>query len=318
MRKEWHCLTLFLVAASASPLRNVTAQTPSASDAVLAERIEHSPILPLSDQHFQLQGLPSGSVVGPVFGVAAGRNGIIYVMQRGKQADPILAFDLHGNLLRSWGRGDFVLPHSLRVDQDGNVWAVDAGASVVIKYSSAGKKLLTIVVGQAPDNGSLFHGATDVAFAPNGRLLITDGYGNARVLEFTADGRRIREWGHSGSEPGEFHLPHSVQIGSDGVVYVADRENGRVERFDMKGKFLGEIDQLGRCYSLKLTNSALWVSMGPLGKDPGAPGWLVKLDPRTGRILGYLNLPEFEGHQIDILRSGEVVVTAGDGLQLLR
>jgi hypothetical protein len=188
-----------------------------------------------------------------------------------------------------------------------------------MKYSPAGKKLLTIVVGQAPDTGSPFRGATDMAFAQNGHLLITDGYGNARVLEYTADGRRIREWGRSGAESGEFHLPHSIQIGPDGIVYVADRENGRIEEFNMQGKFLREIDQLGRCYSLKLTNGVLWVSMSPLGEDPGAPGWLVKIDPRTGRILGHLDLREtLEGHQIDILRSGEPVVTAGDELLLFR
>lgn len=158
-----------------------------------------------------------------------------------------------------------------------------------------------------------------MAFAQNGHLLITDGYGNARVLEYTADGRRIREWGRSGAESGEFHLPHSIQIGPDGIVYVADRENGRIEEFNMQGKFLREIDQLGRCYSLKLTNGVLWVSMSPLGEDPGAPGWLVKIDPRTGRILGHLDLREtLEGHQIDILRSGEPVVTAGDELLLFR
>jgi hypothetical protein len=99
-------------------------------------------------------------------------------MQRGNMADPILAFDLHGNLLRSWGRGDFILPHSLRLDDEGNVWAVDAGASLVIKYSPAGKKLLTIVVGQTPETGSPFRGATDVAFAPNRHVLIADGFWN--------------------------------------------------------------------------------------------------------------------------------------------
>jgi hypothetical protein len=317
VRKRWRHLNLLLLAAASLYIRPMAAQTSESSDAVLERRIEDSPTLRFKGKRFRFRALPLGWIVGPVSGVAADGNGTIYVMQRGNMADPILAFDLHGNLLRSWGRGDFILPHSLRLDDEGNVWAVDAGASLVIKYSPAGKKLLTIVVGQTPDTGSPFRGATDVAFAPNRHVLIADGYGNARILEYTADGRWMREWGRSGAGPGEFHLPHAIQISRDGIVYVADRENGRIEEFNLQGKFLREIDQLGRCYSLKLANGALWASMGPLGKDPGAPGWLVKLDPQSGRILGHLDLrEEREGHQIDILRSGEPVVTAGHELLL--
>jgi len=316
-RRRRRFFNLLLLAASFLCIRPIAAQTSRSSDAALEKRVEGSPTLPFKQERFQFRALPAGWVIGVVSGVAADDNGTIYVMQRGNNADPILAFDLHGNLLRSWGRGDFVLPHSLRVDDKGNVWVVDTGASAVIKYSPAGKKLLTIVVGDAPNTGNRFRGATDVAFAPSGHVLITDGYGNARVLEYSADGRRIREWGRSGAAPGEFHLPHAIQVSKDGTVYVADRENGRIEEFTREGNFLREIDQLGRCYSLKLKNGVLWASTGPLGEASGAAGWVVKLDPQTGRILGHLNLPKSSGHQIDVLPSGEPIVTAGDGLLLL-
>src|SRR5580658_8097628 len=223
MRVRWRYLNLLLFLGSLISTCLIVPQVSESSDTALETRVENSPAIPLKQMQFQFHSLPDGWQIGPISGVAADRKGIIYVMQRGFNADPILAFDTQGNLLRSWGKGDFDLPHSLRVDPEGNVWAIDAGASVFIKYSPVGKKLLTIVVGQAPDTGSPFRGATDVAFAPNGHVFITDGYGNARILEYTADGRRIREWGHSGSGPGEFRLPHSIQISSGGLVYVADR-----------------------------------------------------------------------------------------------
>jgi hypothetical protein len=90
--------------------------------------------------------------------------------------------------------------------------------------SPLGEKLMTITVGEQPDNGSPFAGTTDIAFGSNGHFYITDGYGNARVLEYTADGKRVKQWGKAGSSPGELHLPHVIQISEDGTIYVADRE----------------------------------------------------------------------------------------------
>ena len=295
------------------------AQLSRISGPALARRIENSPRLPFKETHLQLHAPYPGWELGPVSGVAVGQNGTIYVIQRGSKAEPILVFDKHGDPLRSWGNGDFTLPHSVRLDPLGNVWAVDAGASKIIKYSSTGKKLLTITVKPVPNNGSPFRGATDLAFAPNGHVFITDGYENARVLEYTADGQEVQEWGTPGTGPAEFHLPHAIQISRNGIIYVADRENGRVEKFDLKGKFLGEIDDLGRCYALKLDHGMLWASMSPMDEDPGAPGWLVKMNPRSGEILGHLDLPDQrEGHAFDVLESGEPVVTAGDGLLLFQ
>jgi hypothetical protein len=146
-------------------------------------------------------------------------------------------------------------------------------------------------------------------------LFVSDGYGNARIVEYTSTGREVRHWGGHGAGAGEFHLPHAIQISQTGIIYVADRENGRIEEFDLKGKFAGEIDQLGRCYSLKLDHGVLWASASPMGEDPGAPGWLLKLDPVSGKLLGHIAIPEqYAGHAIDVLPSGEPVVTVGNGL----
>ena len=132
---------------------------------------------------------------------------------------------------------------------------------MVYKFSPDGKKLLEINIGgqlYRPCRGN-FCSTTDIAFAPNGHLFISDGYSNARILEYTPDGTKIKEWGTYGTGPGQFHLPHSiVRIDENGIVYVADRENSRIQRFDMDGKFLGEWDSMGRAFGLSLQGGALW------------------------------------------------------------
>src|SRR5580704_10732998 len=107
----------------------------------------------------------SGSF-GTVSSVAADRNGVIYVLQRGDKADPVIAVDKEGRVLRSWGKGMYTVPHSVRVDPDGNIWTVDAGSSVLLKFSPEGKKLQQIDVGEvAPEERCAFLtlcGTTDI------------------------------------------------------------------------------------------------------------------------------------------------------------
>jgi sugar lactone lactonase YvrE len=251
--------------------------------------------------------------------VAVDGKGDLYEIQRGDNADPILVLNSKGKVLRSWGKGDFELPHSIRIDPSGNIWAVDSGSSVVIEYSPQGHKLMTIHVGEQPKNGSAFHGATDIAFGPDGRIFIADGYGNARILEYAADGSRIKEWGKPGAGPGEFHLPHAIQIDTSGTIYVADRENGRIEKFDLEGNYLGAIAHLGRIYSFKLANGVLWATMGSFKQPPGSQVWLVELDPVSGKILGHFDVPgERAGHCIEQMSSGEIIMTHGNELLLLK
>jgi len=309
------CVYFALFAQLPRQATRVGCEMQHSTTAQLRARIEASPILPFKAVHFSAVSPASGWRSGAVSGVAVDRNGTIYEIQRGEKADPIVVLDRNGKVLRSWGRGDFNIPHSIRVDPSGNVWTVDAASSTVIQYSALGQKLMTIAVGEQPDNGSPFDGTTDVAFGPNGLIYITDGYGNARVLEYTSGGKRVKQWGKPGTAPGEFKLPHAIQIDYQGTIYVADRENGRIQKFDLNGNFRGEIDHLGRTYSLKLMNGALWVSMGPFDQPPGSPGWVVKLDPQGGEILGHLDIPEERGgHSLELMPSGEPLLTLGNEL----
>jgi hypothetical protein len=145
-------------------------------------------------------------------------------------------------------------------------------------------------------------------------IFISDGYANARVLKYTAYGRKVGEWGSPGNGPGQFSLPHSVVVDENNVLYVADRENGRIEKFDLDGKFLGEIPNLGRTYSLKPgANGTLWAGMQPLDEPPGSPGWVVKLDRKTGKILGYVTVSERAGlHSVEDTGEGQPMTSVGN------
>ena len=141
---------------------------------------------------------PAGiKVAAPIEGlvswVASDKKGLIYLLQRGDQADPVIVVDRNGKIVRSWGKGMYTTPHAIRIDPQGNVWTTDAASSMVYKFSPEGKKLMEIEVGGQPTPCGAFCSTTDIAFAPNGHLFISDGYRNARILEYTADGKKIRE-----------------------------------------------------------------------------------------------------------------------------
>lgn len=252
-----------------------------------------------------------GWALGMVSWVAADRDGLIYLLQRGDKADPIVVIDQTGKIVRSWGKGLFTTPHAIRVDPQGNVWTTDAASSMVYKFSPDGKTLLQIEVGGQPTPCGNFCSTTDVAFAPDGHLFIADGYRNARILEYSAEGTKLREWGSAGTGPGQFRLPHSIQVDAAGIVYVADRENGRIQRFDRTGKFLGEWSQYGKTFGLALAGDAIWLSTIPRGPN-SAPGWLIKLERDSGKLLGYVE--SAGNHGMDVLPDGDLLQAPGPDL----
>src|SRR5262249_20805018 len=110
--------------------------------------------------------------------------GTIYVLQRGEKADPVIVLNPAGKIVRSWGKGLYKIPQSIRIDPEGNIWITDSGSSMVLKVTPRGEKLMEISVGEQPPGRGATNGTTDIAFGPNGRLFISDGYGNSRVLEY--------------------------------------------------------------------------------------------------------------------------------------
>jgi DNA-binding beta-propeller fold protein YncE len=249
-----------------------------------------------------------GWAMGMVSWVASSKDGLVYLLQRGDAADPVVVVDTNGRVVRSWGKGLYSTPHAIRLDPQGNVWTTDAANSMVYKFSPDGTVLLKIEVGGQPSPCNNFCSTTDIAFASDGHLFIADGYRNARVLEYTADGRKVREWGKAGTGPGEFRLPHSIQIDERGIVYVADRENGRIQRFDRQGTFLGEWTQYGKTFGLTLVGNALWLSTIPRGPNT-APGWLLQVNRDTGALSGFV---ESQGnHGVDVTVGGDLLLAPG-------
>jgi len=255
-----------------------------------------------------LEQVPLNSV-GTVSSAAIDRSGVIYVLQRGDKAGPVIAVDKQGKMLRSWGQGMFTVPHSVRVDAAGNVWTVDAGSSVILKFTPQGKKLQEISVGEmAVGDKCAFPtlcGTTDIAFGPDGRLFISDGYGNARILEYSTEGKRVRVWGSAGTGPGQFQIPHGIAYDRN-ILYVADRGNSRVQRFDLDGHYLSEWTNLGRPFALRVTGGALWVST-MFTKESQARPLILKVDLATGKILGQIEAPG--PHSIDVSDDGEIVAS---------
>ena len=281
-----------------------------AQTAQLQEILQKSQKLPNAQETLKVTPPQAGWEMGMVSWVTSDKNGLIYLLQRGDKADPVIVLNKEGKVVRSWGKGMYTMPHAIRVDPQGNVWTTDAASSMVYKFSPDGKKLMEINVGGQPTPcRNNFCSTTDIAFAPNGHLYISDGYANARILEYTADGKKIKEWGQPGTGPGQFRLPHSIQIDENGIVYVADRENGRIQRFDLQGKYLGEWDQYGKTFGLKLDKNAIWLSTQPRNLPNNAKGWLIKLDRKTGKVLGYVNS---EGnHGMDVMTSGDILQAPG-------
>jgi len=201
------------------------------------------------------------------------------------------------------------VPHSVRADPDGNIWTVDAGSSVILKFTPQGKKLQEISVGEmAVGDKCAFPtlcGTTDITFGPNGRLFISDGYGNARILEYTSGGKRVKVWGSAGTGPGQFQIPHGIAYQAN-TLFVADRGNSRVQRFDLEGRYLGEWTGLGRPFALKVAGGALWVST-MLTKESQAKPAILKVDLPTGKVLGQIESPG--PHSIDVSEAGEVVAS---------
>jgi len=293
------CLFLFAQRGPTSTPAEIEAGTQAATK--LRAMIEAAPKLPLEQTDLAVK-LPQGQELGMVSWLARDpKTGVTWLIQRGDKADPVIAVDKEGRILHSFGKGLFKIPHAIRLDLEGNVWTVDAASSTVIKFNPKGEKLLQIDAGGQQAEGRAFRGTTDITFAPKGRIFISDGYSNARILEYTADGKKVHEWGSTGTGPGQFHLPHSIVVDENNILYVADRENGRIEKFDLDGKFLGEIPNLGRIYSLKLgANGTLWAGMQQLNEPTGSPGWVVKLDRKTGKILGYVPVTEKAGlHSVE-------------------
>ncbi|MGJ4953722.1 peptidyl-alpha-hydroxyglycine alpha-amidating lyase family protein [Bradyrhizobium sp. HKCCYLS20291] len=191
--------------------------------------------------------LPDGWELTDVASVAVDSKDRVYAFNRG--AHPMIVFDRDGNFLKSWGEGLFSRAHGLSIDADDNLYCTDDGDHTVRKCTPEGKVLLTIGLPERPTpfmSGEPFNRCTHTALSPSGEIYVSDGYGNARVHKYTPDGKLIRSWGEPGSDPGQFNIVHNIATDADGFVYVADRENHRIQIFDRDGRYETQWNNLHR------------------------------------------------------------------------
>ena len=209
--------------------------------------------------------LPNGVNFGEVPGVAVNSKGHIFVFTRSNSAHgpayrptaaQLMEFDANGEFVREVGKDLYAwaFAHSVRIDKDDNIWAIDKGSDMIVKFNPGGRVVWVFgrrqesaeaetkpwehVQPPLPPIDGLFRQPTDVAWDSKGNIYITDGYINSRVAKYDKNGDWVKSWGEPGTGPGQFHLPHSIAIDATDNVYVGDRSNHRIQVFDTEGHFI--------------------------------------------------------------------------------
>jgi len=259
--------------------------------------------------------LPAGVTMGATASVAFDANGHLFVLTRGDKT--FFEFNPDGSFIRSFGDKLFTRSHGLRIDRDGNLWATDVGGHIVVKMTRDGQPLLTIgTKGEAGEwneaTGShKLNQPNDVVLAGNGDVFVAQGHtpgaeGDARVLKFDKNGKFIKSWGGKGSGPGRFQVAHGIAIDAKGLVWVADRENQRIQLFDQDGKFVREVKYKGLPCSLDIGRQYMYMVNGFAGQ-------VLRLD-LNGKVLAAMGKPgkgpgEFgEAHMIAVSQKDEIYV----------
>lgn len=251
---------------------------------------------------------PADLYLGEASGVAVNSKGHIFIFSRGNVTGPaygataaqILEFGPDGKYIREIGHNLYAwsYAHAIRVDKDDNLWAVDKGSDMVIKFNPEGRVVMvfgrkkeasdeggpwTRVNPPRPAANGQFRQPTDVAWDPEGNIFISDGYINSRVAEYDKNGDWVRQWGEPGNKPGQFNTPHSIAADAKGNIYVADRGNRRIQVFDHEGQFLREI----KIDVAPPPVVHMWMGNAPTGPalqgalGPGAP-WAICITPGPG------------------------------------
>lgn len=242
--------------------------------------------------------LPDGWEYKDVVDIAVDADDRVYVFNRG--GHPVIVFEADGRYVTSWGEGLFTRPHGLTIAADkahGQVlYCVDDTGHWIGKFSLDGELLMQIGTrdqGAPRRSGKPFHQPTKVALDPaSGDLYIADGYGNARIHKYSAAGEHLFSWGDYGTDPGQFNFPHSVCTDGAGKVYVADRENHRVQVFDREGRHLDQWDGLHRACGLHIAADTAYVGqiLTHLDVNEGDPnlGACVTVHDLEGKRLARL------------------------------
>ncbi len=251
--------------------------------------------------------LPPGWSWTEVAAVATDSRDRVFVFNRGEH--PVMVFNRDGSFVTSWGEGVFARAHGITIGPDDAVYCTDDLDHTVRKFTPDGTLLMTLGTSGRPSEtgatsidfrtirhaGPPFYFPTNVALSAAGEIYVTDGYGNARVHKFSPDGRLLLSWGEPGTGPGQFRVPHGIAVDRHGTVFVADRENSRIQLFSADGKFLDErpdiarpcqvaFDAAGNLFVAELGYRAgMWP--GTLPPSPNATGGRVSVFDSRGELL---------------------------------
>jgi DNA-binding beta-propeller fold protein YncE len=222
--------------------------------------------------------------------------------------DPIMQFDLDGNLINSFGAGMFAWPHGMYVEPDGSVWVADATGyaavpegwgHVMYKFSPEGELLMTL--GERGNPGTepgLFAKPSDMVVAPDGHIFVADGHdagGNNRVVKLSPTGEFVMEWGETGEADGQFQDVHAMAMDSSGRIWVGDRANSRIQLFDQDGNHLETITHMGRPSGIYITaDDVVYVtdSESNTNRNPGVPRGIYIGDALTLELTAFVPDPE--------------------------
>lgn len=281
--------------------------------------------------------LPPGLYLGEAIGVATNSKGHVFVYTRSANTR-LFEFDQNGTYVREIGEGSyaFEFAHAVRVDPQDNIWVVDEGTNLVVKFSPEGKVLMVLghrpeaVAGASataagptpPPEKYLFGRPTDVGWDPQGNIFVSDGYVNHRVVKYDKNGRFVKSVGSQipGSEPSQFSTPHGIAVDLQGNVYVADRANQRMQVFD-NNLILRQINSnIGNSWTVCISpgpHQYLFSSnSNPNGNPPGSwdiTGEIYKME-LDGTIVGRFGhagkqLGGFQVvHAIDCRNPNEIIV----------
>ena len=259
--------------------------------------------------------LPQGVTMNATAAAAFDRAGNLIVLTRSMEA--FYEFDANGTFVRSYGGNMFTRAHGIKVDAQGNIWATDVGAHLVHKVDRQGKILLTLgTKGEAGEwneaaGSRKLNQPTDVAIAANGDVFVSQGHtpganGDARVLKFDKDGKFLAQWGGKGNEPGKFQVAHGLDIDPQGNLWVADRENQRIQVFTPAGAFVRQMKFAGVPCSVAFGSQQAFMVNGYAAQ-------IVRMD-LAGNVTGVTGKPghgpgEFgEAHVIAVGPRDEIFV----------
>ena len=253
--------------------------------------------------------IPADQEMGAPSSVVWTTKNTLLVFNRGP--NPLMEFNPDGSFVRSWGQGEYIRPHGLRLDPDGNIWATDVNGNTVRKMDPDGKVLMTIGThGKAgePEDGLLTE-PTDLTINAAGEIFVLVGHGRGipRLVKFAPDGSFIKAWGGQGTAPGKFDTPHSIVVDDAGLLYVADRQNRRVQIFDADGAYIKEWAYKGLPCGLHIHSD------GTMYMVSGFAGEILELD-ENGKAVGANGQPgkglgEFgEAHYMTMAPNGDIFV----------